>query len=160
MGALLCCNARRPPLPPPTLSLADDEQHAAEVPSMYAVSRGPTPSPSPPPPPPPTKIRKKYRPPTLLPRRGNNINDSGDNTIVTTCAVCFDARVNIALDPCGHVVICTDCAHAVISTPATARAKRMRCPICRRYVRKALRLIPAGMYDDDDGDDDGLNSNQ
>lgn len=45
------------------------------------------------------------------------------------CVVCFDDAVNTALVPCGHIALCTKCAH-----------KLTECPICRASIRSIRTL--------------------
>lgn len=46
------------------------------------------------------------------------------------CTVCLDHPVEIAFDPCGHVVSCQACA-----------ASMPTCPVCRKSVDKCLRVF-------------------
>eukprot|EP00746_Dinoflagellata_sp_MGD_P124480 gnl/MRDRNA2_/MRDRNA2_59080_c0_seq1.p1 gnl/MRDRNA2_/MRDRNA2_59080_c0~~gnl/MRDRNA2_/MRDRNA2_59080_c0_seq1.p1 ORF type:complete len:326 (-),score=52.06 gnl/MRDRNA2_/MRDRNA2_59080_c0_seq1:52-1029(-) len=52
---------------------------------------------------------------------------SSDNV----CAVCYDRAIDVLLDPCGHIVICADCAE---------RLNPRKCPICRTDI---LQVLPA-----------------
>ncbi|XP_063064181.1 baculoviral IAP repeat-containing protein 7 isoform X1 [Engraulis encrasicolus] len=47
-----------------------------------------------------------------------------------TCKVCMDKLVSIVFIPCGHLVVCTDCA-----------ASLRHCPICRATIRGSVRAF-------------------
>ncbi|KAM6976421.1 baculoviral IAP repeat-containing protein 7 [Aplochiton taeniatus] len=47
-----------------------------------------------------------------------------------TCKVCMDKSVSIVFIPCGHLVVCSDCA-----------ASLRHCPICRAIIRGSVRAF-------------------
>uniref|UniRef100_A0A668A6C0 RING-type E3 ubiquitin transferase n=1 Tax=Myripristis murdjan TaxID=586833 RepID=A0A668A6C0_9TELE len=47
-----------------------------------------------------------------------------------TCKVCMDKLVSIVFIPCGHLVVCSDCA-----------ASLRHCPICRAVIRGSVRAF-------------------
>ncbi|XP_067860559.1 baculoviral IAP repeat-containing protein 7-like, partial [Heptranchias perlo] len=47
-----------------------------------------------------------------------------------TCKVCMDKEVSIVFIPCGHLVVCRDCAPNL-----------RRCPICRALIRGSVRAF-------------------
>ncbi|XP_051947914.1 baculoviral IAP repeat-containing protein 7-like isoform X1 [Xyrauchen texanus] len=47
-----------------------------------------------------------------------------------TCKVCMDKHVSMVFIPCGHLVVCTDCA-----------ASLRHCPICRAVIRGSVRAF-------------------
>ncbi|XP_077749376.1 baculoviral IAP repeat-containing protein 3 isoform X2 [Canis aureus] len=47
-----------------------------------------------------------------------------------TCKVCMDKEVSIVFIPCGHLVVCRDCAPSL-----------RKCPICRGTVRGTVRTF-------------------
>ncbi|CAB1329258.1 unnamed protein product [Coregonus sp. 'balchen'] len=47
-----------------------------------------------------------------------------------TCKVCMDKLVSIVFIPCGHLVVCSDCA-----------ASLHHCPICRATIRGSVRAF-------------------
>ncbi|XP_060086634.1 baculoviral IAP repeat-containing protein 7 isoform X1 [Heteronotia binoei] len=47
-----------------------------------------------------------------------------------TCKVCMDKEVSIVLVPCGHLVVCAECAPNL-----------RRCPICRATIRDTMRAF-------------------
>uniref|UniRef100_A0AAY4AS48 RING-type E3 ubiquitin transferase n=1 Tax=Denticeps clupeoides TaxID=299321 RepID=A0AAY4AS48_9TELE len=47
-----------------------------------------------------------------------------------TCKVCMDKTVSIVFIPCGHLVVCSDCA-----------ASLRHCPICRAIIRGSVRAF-------------------
>ena len=47
-----------------------------------------------------------------------------------TCKVCMDKPVSIVFIPCGHLVVCSDCATSL-----------RHCPICRASIRGSVRAF-------------------
>uniref|UniRef100_A0A8C4S8Z9 RING-type E3 ubiquitin transferase n=1 Tax=Erpetoichthys calabaricus TaxID=27687 RepID=A0A8C4S8Z9_ERPCA len=47
-----------------------------------------------------------------------------------TCKVCMDKEVNIVFIPCGHLVVCKECAPSL-----------RKCPICRSVVKGTVRTF-------------------
>uniref|UniRef100_A0AAV2LX74 RING-type E3 ubiquitin transferase n=1 Tax=Knipowitschia caucasica TaxID=637954 RepID=A0AAV2LX74_KNICA len=47
-----------------------------------------------------------------------------------TCKVCMDKLVSIVFIPCGHLVVCADCASSL-----------RHCPICRAVIRGSVRAF-------------------
>mmetsp|Transcript_108367 Transcript_108367/g.305581 ORF Transcript_108367/g.305581 Transcript_108367/m.305581 type:complete len:255 (-) Transcript_108367:104-868(-) len=47
------------------------------------------------------------------------------------CGICMDAKADTAFDPCGHMV-CGSCCKLFVKKP---------CPVCRKKVKKTLRLF-------------------
>ncbi|XP_053564555.1 baculoviral IAP repeat-containing protein 2 [Bombina bombina] len=47
-----------------------------------------------------------------------------------TCKVCMDQEVSIVFIPCGHLVVCKDCAHSL-----------RKCPICRGTIKGTVRTF-------------------
>ncbi|XP_028667552.1 baculoviral IAP repeat-containing protein 7 isoform X2 [Erpetoichthys calabaricus] len=47
-----------------------------------------------------------------------------------TCKVCMDKVVSVVFVPCGHLVVCTDCATSLHN-----------CPICRAVIRGSVRTF-------------------
>lgn len=47
-----------------------------------------------------------------------------------TCKVCMDKEVNIVFIPCGHLVVCKECAPSL-----------RKCPICRGMVKGTVRTF-------------------
>lgn len=46
------------------------------------------------------------------------------------CKICLDEIVSIVFLPCGHLVSCVDCSHAI-----------RKCPICRVFVKGTVKSI-------------------
>ena len=46
------------------------------------------------------------------------------------CSVCLMEKVEIIIQPCGHVCLCRDCANCLMLKDPK------RCPICRRGIQK------------------------
>ena len=51
---------------------------------------------------------------------------------MSECKICFEKPIESALLPCGHSLLCTDCALAL--TPPL-------CPVCRETVESVLRIF-------------------
>ncbi|KAF6775601.1 hypothetical protein AHF37_05449 [Paragonimus kellicotti] len=54
---------------------------------------------------------------------------SNSTSFEKTCCVCLNAVPDCALDPCGHVAMCYNCAVGLTD-----------CPVCRRHVQRVLRI--------------------
>jgi len=52
-------------------------------------------------------------------------NSSADEDSSEICKVCFDAKINCVLVPCGHFSICMKCAIPLSS-----------CPVCRSKIEQ------------------------
>lgn len=48
------------------------------------------------------------------------------------CKICFVAKIDVVLTPCGHLVVCNECSNGLNS-----------CPICRQHVSKAIKMFKA-----------------
>ena len=48
-----------------------------------------------------------------------------------TCKICMDAKVSIAILPCGHLNCCQTCAH---------NSTVVKCPICRGNVVSRVKI--------------------
>jgi hypothetical protein len=58
------------------------------------------------------------------------------------CVVCLSACVEVAIEPCGHAVLCTSCATSISSSGNGSGAGASRqCPVCRTPVKKTLRIF-------------------
>lgn len=53
----------------------------------------------------------------------------------TECVVCMVEEVTTLLAPCGHVCMCSACAHTVLAASDGER----RCPLCRVAVQSSYR---------------------
>ncbi|XP_037540741.1 baculoviral IAP repeat-containing protein 7 isoform X2 [Nematolebias whitei] len=73
---------------------------------------------------------------TQTPARGKAVKDPSPEELLRqlqeerTCKVCMDKLVSIVFIPCGHLVVCGDCA-----------ASLRHCPICRAVVRGSVRAF-------------------
>ena len=52
-----------------------------------------------------------------------------ENNTIKDCSICLTNEKNIAFIPCGHVCTCVDCGYKVA-----------QCPICRKTIKKVLRI--------------------
>ena len=57
--------------------------------------------------------------------------EDADEESESECCVCYDAAIDTALQPCGHVALCRQCAE---------RLPQRRCPLCRAPIRD---MVPA-----------------
>ncbi|XP_010448595.1 PREDICTED: E3 ubiquitin-protein ligase SP1-like [Camelina sativa] len=65
-----------------------------------------------------------------------SFSSSDDNVDYSTlCVICFEERRNCFFVPCGHSATCRGCAQKILSEESKV------CPICRRVIRKAKRLV-------------------
>ena len=55
-----------------------------------------------------------------------------------TCSVCLQFEADRATIPCGHVALCTHCVRRLEAQAAPFGL--FRCPICREFVQKTLKL--------------------
>jgi len=60
----------------------------------------------------------------------NNVVVSAASPTNETCAICFQEKIDVAFDPCGHMVCCHDCGLQCAD-----------CPICRRTISKTLKVF-------------------
>ena len=58
----------------------------------------------------------------------------GDEDVDVECCVCYDRRIDAALEPCGHVALCAQCA---------ARLRPQRCPLCRADITRIVAVAAA-----------------
>jgi hypothetical protein len=62
-------------------------------------------------------------------------------TIKAECQVCYQQLANIALLPCGHMVLCQWCADVVIPVKHTHLPIRpSKCPMCRKTVKQRFKI--------------------
>ena len=57
-----------------------------------------------------------------------------------TCVVCLDKQRTHALIPCGHTVLCEDCAHR-LADHYYERNESFHCPICKGICQHAQKLF-------------------
>jgi hypothetical protein len=62
-------------------------------------------------------------------------------TVKVECQVCYQQLANIALLPCGHMVLCQWCADVVIPVKHTHLPIRpSKCPMCRKTVKQRFKI--------------------
>jgi hypothetical protein len=62
-------------------------------------------------------------------------------TMKLECQVCYQQLANIALLPCGHMVMCQWCADVVIPVKHTHLPIRpTKCPMCRKAVKQRFKI--------------------
>ncbi|CAN8230751.1 unnamed protein product [Cochlearia groenlandica] len=64
-----------------------------------------------------------------------SFSSTDDVDYSTLCVICFEERRNCFFVPCGHSATCRGCAQRILSEESKV------CPICRRVIRKAKRLL-------------------
>jgi hypothetical protein len=83
------------------------------------------------------------RPPQTLdnqPGRPSAMSDE-DMTKKLECQVCYQQLANIALLPCGHMVMCQWCADVVIPVKHSHLPIRpSKCPMCRKAVKQRFKI--------------------
>jgi len=47
-----------------------------------------------------------------------------------SCNLCMDKQKNIALMPCGHVCVCSECCESLI-----------KCPVCRSTIHQKVKVF-------------------
>jgi hypothetical protein len=100
-----------PALPPaPAAPLPETRMSDAQLAEVFPWMRIEEPPPPPPPPQPAAGASAAAE------------EDDGDDGC---CAICMDAERDTALEPCGHALLCSACAHKVLRTAVPA------CPVCR-----------------------------
>ena len=62
------------------------------------------------------------------PSPGGGTAGEGDEN--AECCVCYDRRIDVRLEPCGHVALCGACAF---------RLSPRRCPLCRADIANIVR---------------------
>jgi hypothetical protein len=57
------------------------------------------------------------------------------------CQVCYQQLADVALLPCGHMVMCVWCADVVIPVKHSHLPVRLsKCPMCRKVVKQRFRI--------------------
>jgi hypothetical protein len=57
-------------------------------------------------------------------------NDDDDDD---TCIVCMSAKREVALVPCGHLILCSRCCHKLSTSTK-------KCPVCNGTFREAVKI--------------------
>lgn len=74
------------------------------------------------------------------PGRPAAMNDE-EMTRKLECQVCYQQLANIALLPCGHMVMCQWCADVVIPVKHSHLPIRLsKCPMCRKVVKQRFKI--------------------
>ena len=60
----------------------------------------------------------------------NEMKDGGNSS---SCAICFEAPIEGACIPCGHMAGCMACLNEI-------KAKKGDCPVCRGKINQVVRL--------------------
>ena len=61
----------------------------------------------------------------------NETNESADSNETKECGVCLNEQKKVALVPCGHLILCLNCAEHEWS----------ECPLCRTKVESKLQIF-------------------
>lgn len=98
------------------------------------------------------RSKKDYKPARSESGRGDKLqgkDEKGGVPFVPSCFVCLDKPSRYILEPCGHRVVCGDCAVQLVdaaarSRPATEERGGDRggnCPSCGQSVNRAMRIF-------------------
>lgn len=75
-------------------------------------------------------------------------DEKGGVPFVPSCFVCLDKPSRYILEPCGHRVVCGDCAVQLVDAAARSRPTEERggdrggnCPSCGQSVNRAMRIF-------------------
>ena len=68
-------------------------------------------------------------------------------TVKLICKICLQQRAEVAVLPCGHLIMCSFCSEVAIPSKKEDRAVPMRrntpCPLCRTVVKRLARVYTA-----------------
>ncbi|ORX94291.1 hypothetical protein BCR34DRAFT_677681 [Clohesyomyces aquaticus] len=74
------------------------------------------------------------------PHRPAPLSD-GEMTKTLACQVCYCQLANIALLPCGHMVMCEWCAEVVVPVKfGSIPVRRTNCPMCRKEIKQKFKI--------------------
>ena len=54
------------------------------------------------------------------------------------CIICMDRRIEFALNPCSHFILCKQCKEVL---EKSNHWYKLRCPVCRQTIKKFERII-------------------
>jgi hypothetical protein len=75
---------------------------------------------------------KQDRPPPL---------EDADMTRTLSCRVCYSQLADVALLPCGHMVLCTWCADTIVPVRHNhLPAIPSKCPVCKKSVKQRYKI--------------------
>lgn len=60
------------------------------------------------------------------------------------CKICLQQRADIAVLPCGHLIMCSYCADAwapVKENDPTQLLRKTQCPMCRKQIRRRVKIF-------------------
>jgi len=121
--------------PSPVASTSEIEEDDSLMPEMSGPSAPPPPL-SLPAPSSPSSVATSAStgdiPPHSPPRERQSSSDSGELSERETCIVCFNARIDCVILPCGHLGICMSCCSELDI-----------CPLCRGPIRYAQKIFRA-----------------
>ncbi|CAE7432542.1 unnamed protein product [Symbiodinium natans] len=78
-------------------------------------------------------------------------DDKGSSAFAPPCFVCLDKPSRYILEPCGHRVVCGDCAVQLVDAAARTRTateadrggdRGGNCPSCTMAINRAMRIFP------------------
>ena len=67
-------------------------------------------------------------------------------TVKLTCKICLQQRAEVAVLPCGHLVMCSYCSEIAMPTKddhIQPIRKNAQCPMCRKTVKRIARIYTA-----------------
>lgn len=69
-----------------------------------------------------------------------------DMTVKLVCKICLQQPADIAVLPCGHLVMCSFCAAIWVpprSEDHTQPLRKTSCPLCRKRIKRRVRIFAA-----------------
>lgn len=51
------------------------------------------------------------------------------------CRICFDKKINVTVEPCGHTAICEDCVNNL-----RTHNTYLKCPLCNTFITRYKRI--------------------
>ncbi|KAH3765143.1 hypothetical protein Pelo_2975 [Pelomyxa schiedti] len=62
------------------------------------------------------------------------VDGAQDNTAAGECTICYDAKINTVIVPCGHLCVCFECSKLL-------KPKIHKCPICRTSISQIIKTF-------------------
>eukprot|EP00456_Euglypha_rotunda_P025207 TRINITY_DN20433_c0_g1_i2.p1 TRINITY_DN20433_c0_g1~~TRINITY_DN20433_c0_g1_i2.p1 ORF type:complete len:298 (+),score=11.57 TRINITY_DN20433_c0_g1_i2:32-895(+) len=109
--------------PAPVVSMSEDDDVMPELAMPASLPSLPPPLPS---------SSTSEVPQLSPPRERQSSSDSEQLSERDTCIVCFNARIDCVILPCGHLAICLSCC-----------SELDLCPLCRGSIRYAQKIFRA-----------------
>lgn len=79
-----------------------------------------------------TKKSEEPLSPTQFNKLKSEFNDYKEKL---NCKICFDKKINITVEPCGHTALCEDCI-----TNLRTHNSYLKCPLCNTFITRYKRI--------------------